>query len=270
MLSAAAAACCCHIWICVQLWSDQTTPWSGISDPLTISKWARQIQSNGSVDLVPVDLEEYLFPVNRAPFTENVDAKLVPYAFNSATQQDEPVSFPSSLFLFPNQITAITASVSAVNDIFNNPSFACPVSGVAATFGNNAQTVLRLGDSFTVSFASTIVPARVKICGRYQPQPIVNNGIDGQYRFTHTVQSGDDNGACSLMVYLPYRWGVLPVYEQATGLSVEIRPNEGMLDRWRSIRLSSEFLYRIQVVVAAHNVFGGISVCGFSRPRLLS
>jgi len=195
---------------CLQLWSDQTTQWNDISS-LNVSKWALQTSSN---ELVPVDMEEYLFPANRAPFTELMDSRLVPYARNEETQQDELASLPTALQR--SGVFAITASVSAVPP--GNLAFACPVSG--ATFGNGVKKVLYMGDSFTVSFSSTVAPARVKICGRYQPQPIVTDGIDGQYTFTHTVQAGDDDGACSLMVYLPWRWGTLPVYEQATGFSV--------------------------------------------------
>jgi len=167
---------------------------------------------------VAIDLNEYLFSANQPPFTENVDSKLIPYGVSPVTQQDVLASFPTSLQ--QQGIFATTVSVSAVTDILNNPIFACPVSGARASFGSNPRTVLGIGDSFTVRFASTIEPARVKICGQYQPQAIVNNGIAGQYTFTHTVQDRDISGPCSVMVYLPWQRTLLAVYEVATGLIV--------------------------------------------------
>ena len=170
---------------------------------------------------MPVDLDEYLFPAN-------ANTNLIPYGFNSTTLQDVLASFPT--VLQQREVFAITVSVANVIESVN-PNFACPVLG--ATFGENPRTVLGIGDSFTVRFTSTSEPARVKICGRYQPQAIVNNGIDGQYTFTHTGQDGDISGPCNLMVYLPWRFGILPVYEGESGKTVEVVENSGEMREYR-------------------------------------
>jgi len=176
------------------------------------------VLQTSSNELEPIDLQEYLFPANS-------NSKVIPYGVSSTTQQDVLASFPTSLQ--QREIFAITVSVSTSIDGVNAPDLACPVSGAA--FGSNPRTVLGVDDSFIVHFASTIAPARVKICGRYQPHPIANNGMDGQYSFTHTVQEGDVVGPCILMVYLPWGPGVLAVYEQETGKTVEAVRNSGEL-----------------------------------------
>jgi len=195
----------------VQLWTDESTPWESIGSPLNISKW---VVSANSGEFLPVVLDEYLVPASPDRFADNPRFDFIPYGRNAATGEDQPALFPTR-----TGVTAIRVQ------LFVEPgqnAIACPVSGYS--FGSTAGSMLRIGDSLTVSFSSTNVPARVKICGRYQPQPGVNNGNSGQYTFTHTVQSGDDAGTCNVMVYLTFRLGLLPVYEQATDLTVDPTP----------------------------------------------
>jgi len=199
----------------VQLSSNATLPWQGITAPLNISQWALEISRSRPPVLSPINLEEELFNVQ-------VAYDLAPYARNPETQQIETAFLPADLLLDPTLRGSFPATVGLFVFRFDQ---LCPVSAIS--FSSNPNTVLRIGDSFTVSFSSTVAPARVKICGRYQPQPSVNNGIVGQYRFTHTVQAGDEAGACSSMVYLPWTGGTLPVFEQATGFSVQVVPNTG-------------------------------------------
>jgi len=196
----------------VQLSSNATLPWQGITAPLSIAKWALDLSRSSESVLSPINLEEELFNVE-------VGYSLAPYARNPETQQIETAFLPADLLFDPTLRVSFPATIGLFVPRYDE---LCPVSAVS--FSSNPNTVLRIGDSFTVSFSSTVAPARVKICGRYQPQPGVNNGIDGQYTFTHTVQAGDEAGACSLMVYVPWTGGTLPVYEQATGFSV---PNTG-------------------------------------------
>ena len=157
-----------------------------------------------------MDLEEYLVPADREPFTYE-RYLVIPYGRYPGAAEDQP-----ALIREESRRTAI--GVILLVSTNNQGSIECPVASMI--FDPTAGSVLYIGDSFTVSFSSTIVPARVKICGRYQPQPGVNNGNEGQYTFTHTVQSGDVAGQCNVSVYLPYTHGTLPVYEEATGLTV--------------------------------------------------
>jgi len=192
----------------VQLWGDQTTDWTEIGTPLNITRWVVRPPSG---ELLPVDLDEYLVEADREPFTFDKQADFIPYGRNSGAQEDQ-----LALFLSRTGRTAVEVLLSIATNAPN--PILCPVTSMI--FGSTAGRVLYIGDSFTVSFSSTIVPARVKICGRYQPQPGVNNGNDEQYTFIHTVQSGDVTGACSVLVYLPYTYGILPVYEQATNATI--------------------------------------------------
>jgi len=201
--------------ISVQLWSDQTTNWTDIESPLNITRWVVKLPSG---ELLPVDLDEYLVEADREPFTVDKQAYFIPYSRNSAAQEDQLALFPSALQ------TAIQISLLVLR---RKGSIACPVTGV--DFDPTASSVLNIGDSFTVSFSSTIVPARVKICGRYHPQPGVNNGNDGQYTFGHTVRSGDVAGACSVLVYLPNTDGILAVFEQATNVTIDLSPKGNVI-----------------------------------------
>jgi len=172
---------------------------------------------------VPIDLDEYfVLPDPQPSGSRTVQAFIIPYGRTSATEADQLALFPST--------TGVTGILVALTvEAYGPSSIPCPVPSMI--FDPTAGSVLNIGDSFTVSFSSTIVPARVKICGRYQPQPGVNNGNDEQYTFTHTVQSGDIAGACSVLVYLTFRLGLLPVYERATGVTIDLNPKpvEGTL-----------------------------------------
>jgi len=201
----------------VQLWSDQTTAWTSIGTPLNITRWVVRPPSG---ELLPVDLDEYLVEADREPFTFDKQAYFIPYGRNSAAQEDQ-----LALFTSQTALTAVNVSLSIVTNAPN--PILCPVASML--FDPTAGSDLYIGDSFTVSFSSTSVPARVKICGRYHPQPGVNNVNEGQYRFTHTVQSEDIAGACSVLVYLPYTDGILAVFEQATNVTIDLSPKGNVI-----------------------------------------
>jgi len=214
----------------VQLWSDQTTNWTDIESPLNITRWAVRPPSG---ELLPVDLDEYLVEADREPFAFDMQANFVPYGRNPAAQEDQRAWRNPG-----RRANGIQVFLYVVTD--DSTAIACPVTSI--NFSSTAGNVVRIGDSFTVNFSSTSVPARVKICGRYHPQPGVNNGNDEQYTFIHTVQSGDIAGACSVLVYLPYTDGILAVYEEATGVLVTIdlspKPVEGNVIRIVAVRYS--------------------------------
>ena len=207
MSSVLCFAVCC-VYFALQLWTDQTTSWQSISDPLAISKWALQTSSN---ELVPVNLEDYHFPANGSLF------KLVPFGRHPSMEQDQQASFPTAL-QGSGAVTAITGSLT-VGDGRVDTKFACPIQRTDfVDFGSGK--VLRPDDQLDVMITSTIAPARVQFCGRALGQPRFSSNNNYVYNFFAQVK--DEQTACILKVYLPLPSGILAVYQQATSISVQM------------------------------------------------
>ena len=195
----------------VQLWTDYETLWEEIEHPLNITKWTLEADPN-----VVLDLDEYLFPAIGPPYESLISTSIIPYAQNPFTQQDQAARFDNPKISPLGRTSSITVELNY--GLPGGDEYLCPIT--STTFTSNANSPLRIGDSVTISFSARDPPVRVKICGRYQPNPGVNNGMPGQYTFTHTVRSTDSSGPCSLALYLPWIRNALPVYSEPTGFSV--------------------------------------------------
>jgi len=214
------------------LWSDPAESWQDISEPFNITKWALQSSTD---ELAPVDLEQYLFSANGSSF------KLVPFAYEPVTKQDQPASFPPVSQDSASTLAALSGSLT-VGDL------PCPirVDGVQISSSNDNPAMLHPLDTLSVSFQSTIAPVRVKICGRWQAEPfeVASNNDINVYSFELFSQPEDEQGPCNLMVYLPMESGILAVYEQPTGVSVEC-PTKGkaMRDNLHVHQVSDVYVY---------------------------
>jgi len=146
-----------------------------------------------------LDLDERLHQANIPGAIESSSVRLVPFARNPVTLEDRAAK---------DRLTQETLVVQV--EAWSRAE--CPIGKPRVSRRQGAGSIMGVGESFSVSLEAAIVPARVKICQRYQTVPGSVSPASDTYNYV--VQSGDASGPCNVTVYIPWLYGSLAVYTE--------------------------------------------------------